>query len=109
MANPATGGVTESTGLLLEVVRVFWRQQGVTGCSESTAATTPAATETRRGRSRRCGARLGLNLGAFESWHHWETNARAGRDDGAQGRPHRRPWRRCTSASMADPYREREG
>ena len=66
---------------------------------------TPAAAVRRRGRSRRYRARNGLGTLAFESYRAQEPNACAGRDEGAQGRPHRRPWRRRATASMADPAR----
>ena len=102
---PATGGETEGTVLLLEVVRVFWRQQGSTGRSRATTVTTPAEAEPRRGRSRRYSARLGLISRAFERWHAQEPNARTGTSRKALERHRAHPWRRPCSGSMADPAR----
>src|SRR4051812_36739802 len=90
-------------------IRIFWKQQGVTGCSESAATTTPAATETRRGRNRRCGAPLGLILGAFESWQGQGSRVSTGATPGTPELALRRPWRRQASAFMASVDAEREG
>src|ERR1041385_883797 len=99
---PATGGETEGTVLLLEVVRVFWRHRGFTGRSGATTAMTPAEVEPRRGRSRRCSARLGLISRAFERWHAQKPNARTGTSRRALERPRAHPWWRPSSALMAE-------